>query len=190
MANADSPKGAIPVYNSNGSSWNGNTILCAIPASDGTATFRGDFVKLAGSSDATTGVPTVIQAAATDRLFGAIVGFMPNLSDLTQNHRTASTLRYCMVAAGPDIIFEMQEDSVGNNMDADMVGLATDIVVGAGNTRTGWSGMELDSSDTATAAGQVRIMGLARKPDNEVGTNAKWLVRINEHHVDAFTTDI
>jgi hypothetical protein len=190
MANADSPKGAIPVYNSNGSPWTGSTVLCAIPASDGTATFRGDFVKLAGSSDSATGVPTVIQAAATDRLYGAIVGFVPDHNDLTKNHRVASTLRYCMVAAGPDIIFEMQEDSVGNNMDADMVGLATDIVVGSGNTATGWSAMELDSSDTATAAGQVRILGLVRKADNEIGANAKWLVRINEHHVDAFTTDI
>lgn len=190
MANADIPRGARPVYSGNGGPWNGNTMLCAIPASDGTATFVGDFVKLSGSSDSTTGVPTVIQAAATDALLGAIVSFVPDVTNLGLNYRTASTLRYCQVCVDPDVIYEMQEDSVGNDMDANMVGLSTDIAVGSGNTVTGASGMELDSSDTATAAGQVRILGLVRRADNAIGTNAKWLVRINEHQLNAYGTDV
>jgi hypothetical protein len=187
MPNADIPRGARPVYSGNGGPWNGNTMLCAIPATDGTATFLGDFVKLSGTADATTGVPTVIQAAATDSLFGAIVGFQPDLTNLNLNYRLASTLRYCYVCIDKDVIYEMQEDSVGNNLAVTEVGLATDIAVSAGSTVTGASGMELDSSDTATAAGQVRILGLVRKPDNEIGTNAKWLVQIAEHTLNSAT---
>lgn len=189
MANSDTPFGARPVYNGNGTPYTGNSILCAIPATDGTATFVGDFVKLAGSADATTGVPTVAQAAATDALFGVIVGFEPNRDNLALNYRVASTLRYCYVCADKGVMYEMQEDSVGNNLAVTEVGLGCDIVVGSGNTVTGASGMEIDSSDTATAAGQVRIMGLVRRPDNAIGANAKWLVVINEHNLNA-TTDI
>ena len=188
MANADIPRGARPVYSGNGGPWNGNTMLCAIPAADGTATFVGDLVKLNGSS--LGGIPYVIQAAATDALLGAIVGFEPDRTNLALNYRLASTLRYCYVCADPDVIYEMQEDSVGNNLDDDMVGLSTDIVVGAGNTVSGASGMELDSSDTATALGQMRIVGLVRREDNAIGANAKWLVRINEHQLNAQTADI
>ncbi len=189
MANADTPFGLRPVYNSNGSPYNGNAILCAIPASDGTATFVGDPVKLAGSADSTTGVPTVAQCAAADAIFGVIVGFEPDRTDLTKVHRAASTLRYCYVCVDKGVVYECQEDSVGNNLAVTEVGLATDIVVGSGSTVTGFSGVELDSSDTATAAGQLRILGLVRKPDNEIGANAKWLVVINEHNLNA-TTDI
>lgn len=189
MANVDSPFGARPIFNGNGSPWNGATQLCAIPAADATATFVGDWVKLAGSADSTTGVPTVAQAAAADAVYGVIVGFEPNRDELSLNYRKASTLRYCHVCADRDAIYVMQEDSVGNNLDANMVGLATDMVVGSGNTTTGKSAMELDSSDTATAAGQFRIMGLYRSEDNEIGTNAKWLVRINESQL-SLTADI
>lgn len=189
MPNADAPRGAKPVYNSNGTPYSGNSMLCAIPAADATATFVGDFVKLSGTADTETGAPTVIQAAAGDALFGAIVGFEPDRNDLALNYRKASTLRYCYVCVDKGVMFEMQEDSIGNNLAITEVGLATDLVVSAGSTVTGLSGMELDSSDTATAAGQLRIMGVVRKADNAIGANAKWLVLINESQL-AVTTDV
>lgn len=189
MANANTPFGMRPVYNSNGSAYNGNALLCAIAATEGTATFVGDPVKLAGSADSTTGVPTVLQAAATDAIYGVIVGFEPNRADLTLVHRVASTLRYCYVCVDKGVVYEIQEDSVGNNLAVTEVGLATDIVVGSGSTVTGLSAVQLDSSDTGTAAGQIRILGLVRRPDNEIGTNAKWLVVINESQL-AVTTDV
>jgi hypothetical protein len=68
-------------------------------------------------------------------------------------------------------------------MDADMVGLATDIAVGSGNTTTGISAMELDSSDTATGAGQMRILGLVRRGTNALGSYAIWRCMINEHQL-------
>jgi hypothetical protein len=90
---------------------------------------------------------------------------------------------YCLVVDDPDVIFEIQEDNVGNDIAATMVGLSTDIAVGAGDTATGKSGMELDSSDTATAAGQCKILGLSNKEDNALGTDAKWDVLIIEHEM-------
>lgn len=54
---------------------------------------------------------------------------------------------------------------------------------------TGQSTMELDSSDV-TASGDgtedVVIVGLVPRVNNEIGVNAKWLVRLNNHFfVDA-----
>jgi hypothetical protein len=90
---------------------------------------------------------------------------------------------YCLVVDDPFVIFEIQEDSVGNSITADMVGLSTDIVVGSGNTNTGLSGMELDSSDTATPAGQCKILRAVDREDNALGDHCKWEVTIIEHEM-------
>jgi hypothetical protein len=167
-----------PAFMLDGSPYNGHAIRCVIPSSDGTATYVGDPVKLHGSS--VGGYPTVIQAAAGNEIFGVVVGFDFNPADLTSMHRAASTERYCKVVPALDVIFEVQEDSVGGALTADSVGLNADIVVAAGISATGVSGVELDSSGAGTGAANLMILGLSQRPDNEIGTNAKWLVRINE----------
>lgn len=179
MANADVVKGARPVYHPSGRI---PTRRYAIPASDGTAVFIGDFVKSGGSADA-NGVATVIQAAAGNTLRGVVVGFEPDHSNLALLYRTASTLRYCYVADDPDTVFEIQEDAVGGDLAVADVGENADIVVAAGNTTFGTSGMELDTSTHVTTTAQLRILGFVQRPDNEVGTNAKVLVKINEHEL-------
>ena len=197
MANTDTPFGFKPVKHLNGSPWNGKVNVYYIPSTDGTAMFKGDAVKLAGSADATGKFPTIAQAAATNAICGVIVGFAdnpyvginPDYPNL--NYRPASTAMYALVVDDPFVIFEVQEDSVGNSITADMVGLATDIVVGSGSTTTGRSAMELDSSDTATAAGQCRIMRLVNRDDNELGNYAKWEVLIAEHqYLNTISTDV
>lgn len=191
MANIDAPKGAYPVGHLDGSPWNGKVTMYLVPSGDGTALFVGDFVKRGGSAGAAgtevngidvEGMPTVIQAAATDTLLvGTVVGFLPNQDNLMLKHRAASTNRIALVADGPDVVFEIQEDSVGGALTADEVGENADIVVAAGSATTGLSGMELDSSDHKTATAQLRILSLVKRPDNALGANAKWLVAINEH---------
>lgn len=183
MANADRVNGARPVRYLNGAPWNGKVNRYYIPSTDGTATFVGDFVKSAGSADA-DGVPTIAQAAATDALLGVIVGFEPNPDNLSLMYRVASTARYALVCDDPDVIFEIQEDSVGNTLAATEVGNNGDITVASGNTSTGASGMELDSSNvvaTGTGSAQLRVLRLVNRADNEIGANAKWEVLINEH---------
>jgi hypothetical protein len=151
--------------------------------------FKGDAVKSAGSADATGKFPTVAQAEAGDTIRGVIIGFgedphvMIKPDNPYRTHRPASMEMYCLVVDDPFVIFEIQEDSVGNSITADMVGLSTDIVVGSGNTNTGLSGMELDSSDTATPAGQCKILRAVDREDNALGDHCKWEVTIIEHEM-------
>ena len=191
MANVNRPQGAVPVGTLGAGAWNGRVTAYLIDSGNGTAVHIGDLVKLAGSSGVAAqrvngqdveGMATVIKATASDTtLVGAVVGFSPNQENLNISglYRVASTNRIAYVSDDPRTIYEMQEDSVGNNLDADMVGLSTDIITGTGDNATALSGQMLDSSDTATAGGQMRIMGLSKRADNNIGTYAKWLVMIN-----------
>ena len=201
MANIDAPSGLRPVRHLDGRSWNGSTRMYLVPSGDGTALFVGDAVKSGGSAGAAgtvvngidvEGMQTVIQAAATDALIvGVVVGFLPNPDNLMLKYRVASTNRIALVCDDPTVVFEIQEDSVTNTLVADDIGENADLIVGAGNTTTGMSGMELDSGDHKTATAQLRILGLVKRPDNNMGDNAtsasstyvngKWEVLINEH---------
>jgi hypothetical protein len=193
MANLDTPFGFKPVGHLLGVPWSAKIRTYYVPATDATAMFKGDAVKSAGSADATGKFPTVAQAAATNVIRGVIVGFGDNPhvgihpDNPTRDYRPASTAMYVFVVDDPFVIFEIQEDSVGNAIDADMVGLSTDITVGTGSTSTGKSAMELDSSDTATALGQCKILRLVDREDNVLGNHAKWEVLIVEHEMLAAT---
>ena len=177
MANADTPFGFKPVSMLDGSPYNGGGMECTILAADGTATFIGDAVKLSGAASADGTKPSVVQAAAGDEIFGVVVSFKANPTNLENQYRLASTDRDCLVVPALDALFEIQEDSDGGALAATDVGGTFGIIVGAGDTATGISGMELDSSDTVGT--EVQILGLAARPDNEVGVNANWIVRIN-----------
>lgn len=187
MANQDRPSGLKPVRHLNGAPYNGQVNRYCFLAADGTATFVGDLVKLSGSAH-TDGTPSIAQAAAGDAAVGVLVGLEPDPTNLGLKHRTASTLRYAYVADDPSLIFEIQEDSAGGALTVAEVGLCTNVIVAAGNTTTGASGMELDSSDTATdTAGQLRILRLVPREDNAIGDNAKWEVQIAEHSLNGGT---
>jgi hypothetical protein len=65
-------------------------------------------------------------------------------------------------------------------------GRNANLVSGAGSTITGISGWMLNSSTlNTTNTLQMKIMRLLEQADNAVGTNAKWLCRIN---LNAFTS--
>ena len=163
MANADRPSGFTPVEHLNGNPYNGKYRMYYVPVTDGTALFKGDLVTLAGSADATGIYPTVVQGAINDQFIGVIVGFSntPQMtvdtSDLSRAYRLASTALYVAVCDDPDVIYEVQEDSVDGNLAATDVGQVFDPIVGSGNTSSGASGMELDSG--TTGAGDCTIAG-------------------------------
>lgn len=165
-----------------------------VPAADGTALFLGDAVKTYGTADSTTGLSTVIQAAAGDAIRGVVVGFEPvegitiANTNLSRTYRPASTKMVVLVNDDPYTIFEIQEDAVGATTALVDVGENADITVGSGDTATGLSGMELDSSTHTSATAQLRILGFARREDNVVASaNAKLLVMINEHELKSTT---
>ncbi len=195
MANVDRPAGFKPVGHLNGSPWNGKATMYYVPSTDSTAIFMGDAVSSAGAADASGKYPTVAQAAAAAVIRGVVVGFSDqpyvavDTSNLNRMYRPASVAMYVLVVDDPDVIFEIQEDNTGNDITAAMVGLSTDIEVGAGDTANGMSGMELDSSDTATALGQCKILRVTNREDNALGTNCKFDVLIIEHEM-RIATDV
>lgn len=185
MANKDIPSGLKPVKTITGAAWNGQANVYYIPATDATAMFKGDAVKSAGSADATGKTPTVAQVAAGDAVRGVIIGFgtdpniMINPDSPNAKYRLASTAMYCLVVDDPNVIFECQD---AGTMAAVNVGLSADIVVGAGDTTTGLSGMEVSATKAATAA-TLKLLRLVNREDNEIGANAKWEVLIAEHEM-------
>ena len=162
-----------------------------VPATDATAIYIGGLVKLAGSADA-DGVPSVTgNVAAGNAVVGVCVGVEPVTAESTI-YRVASTERYVLVADDPNEVFEIQEDSVGAALAAADVGLnATLIGFTAGSTASGRSTIEIDSSTKATTATlDVSIHRLVQRPDNAIGDNAKWLVRLNNHQFVDGTTGV
>lgn len=186
MANSDAPRGAIVVSNGNGSSYNGQAREMEVDSSNGTAIFPGDFITLEADGN-------VAPAAAGGVIYGLCVGVKINpavAATIHPGYLPASTAGQVYVAVGEDLVFSMQEDSVGGSLALTAVGSNVDIIAGAGSTVTGLSGHEIDSStstDGLPGSAQLRIIGLDTRVDNAVGTNAKWLVKVNESHLSNTT---
>lgn len=180
MANTNNAFGFKPV-GARGAAYSGQINRYSVPSSDATDLFLYDPVIIAGSGD-TVGVPTVTRATAgsAGRVTGVVVGFEPSASIVANGYRLASTAAYVYVADDPDLICECQEDAVGGALAVTDIGLNADIVSGAGSTATKLSAFQLDTSTKATTATlQLRILGFVQRSDNEVGANAKVLVRFN-----------
>jgi multidrug efflux pump subunit AcrA (membrane-fusion protein) len=185
MANTDNAKGLVPV-NSIGGTYSGKLQRVVFLAATGTAAYVGGLVKPAGSSDADGVMDVTANVSTGDAVLGVIVAIEPDTnSSLT--YRAASTLRYAYVLTDPNQIYEIQADGTDAITD---VGSAADLTgFTGGSTVYGTSTMEL-SSASMTASGDgtedVIVLGAVQRPDNEVGTNTKWLVRLNNHYlVDA-----
>lgn len=191
MANSDNPRGLTVARQGGATAQTGAVNKYYIPASDGTAAYIGGLVKLAGSADA-DGVPSVTaNVSAADAVVGVITAFEFVTRDST-TYREASTERYALVADDPLQVFEVQEDSVGGALAATNVGQNANLTgFTSGQTSTGRSSIEIDSSTAATTATlDVQILRLVQRDDNEIGTNAKWLVRLNNHQFVDGTTGV
>lgn len=188
MANRDAPRGFVPVSNAYGSPWTGAPRRYYVSSDDSNNIFIGDPVALSGSGDA-FGIPGVVRAtagagsSAGDGPVGVVVGFENLTSDnLSRTYRPASTAGYLLVCDDPNALYEIQEDSVGGALAVTSIGLNANFIIGTGNTTTGTSAVELDSNTAdVTATLDMRIIGISPRIDNEVGVNAKWLVKLNNH---------
>ena len=182
MANTDNARGLSLARAQGSAGYTGGANKYYVPTSDGTAIYLGGVVKLAGSADA-DGVPSVTgNVTAGDVLVGVVVGVESDTREST-TYRAASTERYILVADDPNAVFEIQEDSTGGALAATSVGLNASLAaITSGSTTNGRSTMELDSSTAATTATlDLSILRLVPRADNEIGTNAKWQVRLNNH---------
>ena len=191
MANPNTPRGLVPYRYASGAVYNGSANIYSVPASYGTALYLGDPVVATGASDA-NGIPVVQIATAAGGAYtlGPMVGIVDGgnpvvavTRDLPIYH-PASTNQYILVADDPDLLFSIQEDSVGGSIAMATAGMKNaDLIAGSGSTVTGWSGWQLDSSTIQTTNTlQLRLMGGLQEADNTMASaNAKWLVRINLH---------
>lgn len=192
MANANRPSGFTPVGYLNGSPWTGKARLYSIAANYGTALYIGDPVISSGTADA-NGVPGIAIANTTGAVRGVIVGLskyegmVGNPSNLDITYRPASdpAVWYAMVADDPNIIFEVQEESNGTQLAATEIGLNTISKSGAGNGYvSGWMiPSATGATPNTTATLQLRLLGLARKPNNAFGAYAKHLIQFNVHEL-------
>jgi len=181
MANVDAAFGLIPVAHVGQTNNNGGQTQYPIGDTQGTAIFTGDPVKY--KSDGTIEV-----AAATNPLLGVFGGCF--YTDPTTSKPTWSPYFPAALAPGdakafvwdnPMQTFIAQQDSVGSNLVAANLNENADLVFGAGNTTTGVSGIEIDSSSAdVTATLQVRLIDFYNVPSNNTtANNSIFVVKIN-----------
>lgn len=190
MANSNTPFGLRPVADMFGRPYNGSVRQYAVPASDATAVFIGDPVKLVGTSEFINGqtFADVAQAATGDTMVGVVVGVLNDTRD-SLIYRAASTQRIVLVADDPNALFEIQQVSTGTPLTANDIGMNANFVVAAGNTFTGQSGVTINNTTEATTNTlDLKIVGVPNRADNDVGdavgtgaASSKFYVRINRH---------
>jgi len=113
----------------------------------------------------------------------------PASLDTTIIPATKTKNYYVLVVDDPNVIFEAQEDSIGNNLAVTDLSSNMDIVSGTNNGYV--SGWMLDSSTVNTGSTrQVKLLGLAQRSDNAVGQYGKWLVLINNHELRGGITGV
>ena len=158
MANANAPRGIIPYRKTSGQPYNNG-----IPGLTFASAGGSDYILGANMGRIIGGEPPI----AVQRDFSVYV--------------PANTAAYILVADDPDLLYWVQEDSVGGAMVQGAPNRNADLVAGTGNTTTGYSGWQLQSSTLQTTNTlQMRIVRGLEESDNVIGSAyAKWLVRIN-----------
>lgn len=182
MANVNRPKGFSVSRTMSGSPISGTLRQYPVDAANAVAINPGDAVKL--EDDGNVAAIT----SDSDTLLGVCTGVVVDRAVPNTEHPgylPALTAGNILIGVGTDLVYTIQEDSVGGSMVAANVGATGNVAIGVGDTTTAGSGHLLDSSsvianDGTPAVGQLVVLGLVNAPDNELGTNAKWEVRINK----------
>lgn len=184
MANPDAAFG-FREYNPLGHASTGN-IRRYYKGTAAPAIFIGDAVTTTGTAHTDEfSTPIVEQADAGDPLAGVCVGVdIQNPDTLTSVFTASGTADYVFINVDPNQLYTIQEDSDGGALAAIDTGLNIDVIVGAGSTVTGISAMEINSDGSkGTSTAQLRLINILEKPGNALGTNAIWVVKLNEHEL-------
>ena len=186
MANVDAAYGLRPIRHLNGNPWNGVTQRCLIEDDYDQALFIGDPVIVTGTAgyDDTSGLPVINIASAgdTNRIYGVIVSFDPDPTNLERKHHAAKTAGYANVCIDPDVVFTVQDDG-GAVLDGGSISANAVLASGTGSTVTGLSGWELAAATTpaADASYQLLILQVHQVEGNAFGVNCEWEVLITNH---------
>ncbi len=196
MANADTPFGLRPIRHRNGAAYNGAANPYHVTNASNNTLFIGDPVVIQGTSNtaaievpgagsfAIGTLPDILRATAGpgNRITGVIVGFAADPVSLENQYRLDSTERVAWVCDDPDVVFEIQADSA-TVLAATSVSAAFNILISAGSTVTGLSGVELDGSEESTdPQDQLILMRFVNRDDNDATlVHAKCEVVISTH---------
>ena len=185
MANIDQAFGLRPIAKV-GSAPGGTTGTTKYTiASGASGIFTGDPVKQANDG-------TVVVATAGDAIRGVFMGCFytdPSTSKPRFNNTfpngTAASDAIAFVADDPHQLFICQQDSDSVNLVAANLNENCNLVFGAGNTVTGVSGVEIDSSSkNTTATHQVRLISFWDVPSNDTtANNSVFVGKINNHQL-------
>lgn len=198
MTNANVPRGLVPYGTFKGGYWTGAGNIYYIAAGYASNIFIGDPVITHSASNDANGTPAIQLGASGSPIIGVFMGIVNggplNAAPVTVTrdlsiYHPASTAQYCLVADDPDLLFWIQDDaSTEATAPTKWPGLNANLVSGSGSTTTGYSGWQLAASTVATTNTlDLKIMRSLNTPDNvpsgtaNVGMNAKWLVKINNH---------
>ncbi len=202
MANVSRVRGFRPIRHINGSPYNDAAVPYLV--TEATATFIGDVLVDTGIAGAAgvfasgincEGMPIGAHSALTTTgvtNVGVVVGFVA-VDTLPKNYRVASATQVVLVCTDPTVVYEVQEDGVGNNLAAADMNSNIGFNSGAGSTVTGASAYSIDSSVTATTnTYPFRVLGLVHRADNAFGLSstdlAKFEVVINDSAFKVGTT--
>lgn len=149
----------------------------------------GDLVRLGSKSDTDGVMEVVAYTTGSANVLGVCVGVQPvSRTGTSGSGSTTVDLNTpgAMVATAGDRILvntdhhTIYEAEATGALTTAIFGLNAEISAAGYSTTTGRSGMSVDVTTAATTATlPVKILGLVRRPKNEIATAAKVLVQVN-----------
>ena len=188
MANNDYPRGLVPY----GEVLRAN--IYSLVTSVAAAVYHGDMMETTHASLVSKyGNYTVVEAEATGDDYTIVGGclaifdhnFDPVAYIAASETGDGVTAGYVLVADHPDQLYVANEDGDGGVCGIADAGQCADMVDGGGNTSTGRSVMEIDSSTVAaTATLALQLMNPCFGED-PTAANCDWICKINAHFTRA-----
>jgi len=136
---------------------------------------------------------TIGVAAAGDTLLGGLNGIFFTQADTQKptfaqhlNASNTATDIVAFVSDDPYERFEIQSDNTLASAQTDVF-MNYDILYAAGDSANYVSNVELDDSSLSSTSGQLRVVGVAKDPDNNnlAASNVNFVVMINEHFLNS-----
>lgn len=212
MANTSTPFGLKPVKQLDGSAWNGAANLYYIPQADAFAYFIGDVVRTSADGNLLNGASAVTlfgtrnAAAVAGAARGVVVGigtavatpqgaqvgnFDPDNLSLVSIPAVKTKDYYVWVVDSPDVIFEVQTDTIANTAFNKNAPLFVALAPTAPQNQS--LSFAQGSAANTTQTLPLKIIGAPLRMDNELvspGTFAKVWVRFNQHELFGNTAGV
>ncbi len=169
MANRNTPFGGKTANTLISADYNAKTRTYYTSSADTTLLFVGDLVRMLGTTTS-EGIPyvTAITADSTD-ILGIVVAIKNIYTKENQLYRDSKDVLEIEVVDDPYAEYDIQ---VNGNVTTTSVGKIANVVIGAGNTLTGLSGMQLDAATIGTGI-QIQIIGIVPNGENTLGLYTK-----------------